>query len=657
MNFFAQILSAVSFSPRGDSYLWDPVLVRLHLISDFLIAAAYFSIPITLIYFVRKRRDLPFNWIFVCFGIFIFACGVTHVLEIVTVWKPLYWISGTIKAITAFASVPTAILLIRLVPAALDFPGPSVLHAANEALIEQTKLLNLIVTNMGDGLLVVDKDGHSLLSNPATRRMLKLGPDEEVPRNCADDCGFYRPDKKTKLRAGDVPTTRAVVGESIDREEIFIRHSGGGGIWADVTARPLRDEQREIHGAVAVFRDITAHKESEEQQEMLLEERTARVEAEAANRAKDKFVAMLGHELRTPLTPVLAGVELLAQQVNGHGELRSTIELIRRNVELEARLIDDILDLTAIAKGKVTLDLNVIDVHAVVRSALEIFQREVTKKNLRIVSELKAGQSFAKADHARLMQVFWNVINNAIKFTSSEGLIRIQSHNEPEGNIVVDVSDTGIGIEPEFLPRIFDSFEQGVRKVQSGHGGLGLGLAISKAIVEAHDGQMLASSPGRNRGTIVTVSLATVPVSTARKAVAPMEDSSPHRSSSPAKLLRILLVDDHTDTVTALGMLLRRIGYEVECAESKTEALQLAARSHFDLLVTDIGLPDGTGHELLLEIRARQPIAAIAVSGFGMEDDLEKSRAAGFAKHLIKPLNVDQLQSALREIAAPPMSR
>ncbi len=577
-------------------------------------------------------------------------------MEIVTLWKPYYWLSGIVKAITALASVPTAILLIRLIPSALSIPGPAVLRAANEALIEQTKVLNLIVTNMGDGLLVVDRDGNSLLSNPAARRMLGLREDEELPQNCAEECGFYRSDKVTRVPAVESPTARAVSGESIDEEVIFIRNGiNRDGSWADVTARPLRDEHGTIHGAVAVFRDITDHKRAEEQQQNLVRERAARAEAEAANKAKDNFLAMLGHELRTPLTPVLAGVELLGQQVNGNVELRNTLEIIRRNVELEARLIDDILDLSAIAKGKINLDFATVDVHATLMSALDIFRAEIGAKQLRLHLDLSATDHFVRGDASRLMQVFWNVIKNAIKFTSEGGAIHICSHNdeaEPPAapRLIVEISDNGIGIEPEFMPRIFHSFEQGMRRVQAGHGGLGLGLAISRAIVEAHRGQMEAKSPGRNRGTVVHISLESAP------APVPTETGSGDGDAPAAAErrvhLRILLVDDHTDTVITLGALLRHLGYEVVCAKTAEEARRIAEQSKFDLLVTDIGLPDASGHELMRDIRARQSIPGIALSGFGMEEDLEKSRAAGFIDHLIKPVNVDRLQAALREIAS-----
>src|SRR5437762_5359351 len=517
MGFFTGLFGQNGFMPHGHCYLWDPGLMRLHLISDFLIAAAYFIIPLTLVNFVPKRRDLPFNWMFVCFGTFIIACGMTHVMEIITLWKPYYWVSGIVKAITALASVPTAILLIRLIPQVVNIPGPAVLRAANEALIEQTKLLSLIVTSMGDGLLVVDRDGAALLSNPALRRMLGLRENEDIPKNCSNDCGFFRADKLRRIAPGEAPTSRAVAVGHVDDEEIFIRHgSNVEGSWADVTARALRDEQGTIHRAVAVFHDVTAHKQAEEQQRNLLREREARAEAEAANRAKDRFLAVLGHELRTPLTPVLAGVELLEQKVNANGEFKGTIEIIRRNIELEARLIDDILDLTAIAKGKINLDIGSVDIHVTVRGALEIFKTDIAHKKMRIHTNLAALQHFAQADDSRLMQVFWNVIKNAIKFPPEVGAIPVVSTKEA-GKVLVRVSDNGIGIEPEVLPRIFDSFEQGVRRVQGGHGGLGLGLAISRAIVEAHHGQMEASSPGRNRGTLVTISLATIAMSSSMK--------------------------------------------------------------------------------------------------------------------------------------------
>jgi PAS domain S-box-containing protein len=653
MEFVHKFLSDDGFMPHGHCYLWDPALVKLHVISDFLIAAAFFTIPFTLINFVRRRKDLPFNWMFVLFGIFIIACGMTHVMEIWTLWRPYYWISGAVKAITALASVPTAILLIRLIPNALKIPGPSVLQATNEALTEQTRLLNLICSNMGDGLLVVDENGRCLLSNSAAKRMFGLQPYQDLPENCLEECGFYHPDKVTRFSVTESPTGRAMRGESVDGEEIFVsRLNGGPGTWSNVTARPLRDENSLIHGAVAVFRDISAQKLAAAQHENLRRERAARIDAEEENQAKDRFLAMLGHELRTPLTPVLASVELLEQEVGAGSEAQSAVTVIRRNVELEARLIDDILDLSAIRKGKIGLHLESVDIHTVLRNALSIFQLDIDRKGFETQFTLHAGEHFVRADPSRLMQIFWNLIKNAIKFTPAGGKLIFSSRNQ-NGQIEVEVRDNGAGIAPELLARIFDSFEQGTRQVEDGYGGLGLGLTISKAIADAHNSELSASSAGRDQGAAFTLKMNVVaaPPSTSRRSVRaadPLGAGNLATAERPRQALRILLVDDHRDTLRTLKILLTRLGYGVVTAESMSEALREVEAEHFDLLVSDIGLPDGSGLDLMKQIRKRQGIDGIALSGFGMEDDLRKSREAGFVDHLIKPVNLDRLQAAIQ---------
>jgi signal transduction histidine kinase/CheY-like chemotaxis protein len=387
------------------------------------------------------------------------------------------------------------------------------------------------------------------------------------------------------------------------------------------------------------------------ERENFRKERAARVGAEAANKAKDRFLAMLSHELRTPLTPVLASVELLDQESRTNKKAKSTVEVIRRNVELEARLIDDILDLTAITKGKLKLDLATIDAHSILQGAFEIFRPDIERKALRVHFELNAPDHLIQADASRLMQVFWNLIKNAIKFTPAGGEIKFGSRNQG-GELIIDVRDSGAGIEREFLPRIFDSFEQSHRRVEYGTGGLGLGLAISKAIVDAHKGKLIAESAGPGLGTTMTVRMrAVVIVGSARsEGDLPVEQRPAIAPSTES--IQILLVDDHKDTVTTLKHLLTRIGYRVTTAETFHEALQLAATNDFDLLVSDIGLPDGNGFELLKEIRKRRQIDAIALSGFGMEDDVQKSREAGFADYLIKPINLDRLQSAIRQVAS-----
>jgi signal transduction histidine kinase/response regulator RpfG family c-di-GMP phosphodiesterase len=365
-------------------------------------------------------------------------------------------------------------------------------------------------------------------------------------------------------------------------------------------------------------------------------------EAERANLAKDRFLAMLSHELRTPLTPVLTSVLALESDQNISSEARDSLQMIRRNVELEARLIDDLLDLTRISKGKVQLSLEQVDAHLLLRSALDICQSEIANKQLELETDLAASRVDLLADPARLQQIFWNLIKNAVKFTPERGRLTISTANEEDGLLRVRVADSGVGIDLASLPKIFNAFEQGER---SRMGGLGLGLAITKALVETHDGRITAESAGRGQGATFT---AYFPL--AERASRQVKKSVP-LSDSARKSMRILLVEDHEDTNRSLTNLLRRRGYHVQSAHSVSSALQSAAEEPFDLLISDIGLPDGTGIELMEKLNTRHSMAGIALTGFGMEDDIRKSRDVGFRKHLIKPVDLNKLDSVIQEFA------
>ena len=368
----------------------------------------------------------------------------------------------------------------------------------------------------------------------------------------------------------------------------------------------------------------------------------ARNEAERANLAKDRFLAMLSHELRTPLTPVLASVLALESDEEISPEARDSLQMIRRNVELEARLIDDLLDLTRISKGKVQLSLEHVDAHLLLRSALDICQSEIANKKLKLETELTASKVDLLADPARLQQIFWNLIKNAVKFTPESGHLTIGTINDEDGLLEVRITDSGIGIDAESLPKIFKAFEQGERTKM---GGLGLGLAITKALVETHDGRITAESAGRGKGATFT---AYFPV--AESASSQVTKSVP-LSDNERKSMRILLVEDHEDTNRSLTNLLRRRGYHVQSANSISSALQCAADQPFDLLVSDIGLPDGTGIDLMARLNTEQSMVGIALSGFGMEEDIRRSRAVGFREHLVKPVDLNKLDAVLQEIA------
>ncbi|MDP9003976.1 MAG: response regulator [Verrucomicrobiota bacterium] len=365
----------------------------------------------------------------------------------------------------------------------------------------------------------------------------------------------------------------------------------------------------------------------------------ARAEAERANRAKDSFLAMLSHELRTPLTPVLTSVLALEQEENLPEETRASLQMIRRNVELEARLIDDLLDLTRISKGKVQLSLEEVDAHVLLRSAVEICQADIDHKNLSLETALAAEKVCLEADPARLQQIFWNLLKNAVKFTPAGGRLAIRTANS-DGQLRVEVSDSGMGIDAETLPKIFNAFEQGER---TRLGGLGLGLAISKALVETHHGKLTAESPGRNQGATFT---ATFPVAENHAGASAVSVPS---TPTARKSMRVLLVEDHEDTNRSLTNLLRRRGYHVHSARSVQSALALAENEQFDVLVSDIGLPDGSGIDLMQKLSADHPLFGIALTGFGMEEDVRRSHDVGFNHHLIKPVDLNRLDALIQQ--------
>jgi PAS domain S-box-containing protein len=412
-------------------------------------------------------------------------------------------------------------------------------------------------------------------------------------------------------------------------------HASGQATW-DESGRPIR-----MAGALG---DITSRKESEAAL------REAKEAAEAAARAKDRFLAMLSHELRTPLTPALIGVSGVLEDHDLPDSLRPTLEAARRGILLEAHLVDDLLDMTRIGAGKLRMTPERVDAHAIIHDTLGVCREDIERAGLTVKVDLGAVHRHVVADPARLQQVLWNLIKNATKFTLRHGTLTIRTMNRPpcpcddqHVHLLVEVIDDGIGIDPGFLPRIFEAFEQGEMGGLGNPGGLGLGLAISRYIAEAHGGQLRASSGGLGQGTTFTLELNAA--SDSSQAATQSEVPQDAGGSLP---LRILLVEDDRDTGQVIARLLRRRGADVTIAESVAAARAAAASAAFDLLLSDIGLPDGTGIELLEWLRARQPIPAIALTGYGMEEDIERCRDAGFAAHLTKPVDFRDLEQAIR---------
>ena len=391
-------------------------------------------------------------------------------------------------------------------------------------------------------------------------------------------------------------------------------------------------------GRVWSFREVTERKRAEENLE------AAKIAAEKANQAKDDFLALLSHELRTPLTPALVAASYLGEHKDLAPEFREEVTAIWRNVQLEAHLIDDLLDVTRITRGKIEIHHAAIDVHRLLHNAVQIAQNDISEKQIELTIKLGAANHYVWADSVRIQQVFWNLLNNAVKFTPQGGRIAIRSSNE-DGKFVFEISDTGIGIAPERQLRIFEPFHQGERSITRRFGGLGLGLTISKTLLDLHGGTISVKSAGRNRGTTFRVFLDLLREPLAASA----DDTDANATTSTG--LRILLVDDHLDTRAVLSRLLTKCGHEVATAHSVKSAREVLESRKFDTLISDIGLPDDSGYNLVREAKRRQPLRAIALSGFGMEADIRLSAEAGFDYHITKPVDFNKLRALLQNIA------
>lgn len=446
------------------------------------------------------------------------------------------------------------------------------------------------------------------------------------------------------LHPDDAPEFRARLAQAAGTMGTFShacrlhRRDGSGDRWVEFIARCECGAAGAEPRLVGFVSDIT------ERIDAATALARARDEAEATSRAKDRFLATLSHELRTPLAPALLIAAELEQSPQLPAELRRDCATVRSSIEVEARLIDDLLDVARIAQGKLQMLIAPCDAHAVLRRAAEMVQPDFDMKRISLEWRLEAAQAFVAGDSTRLQQVFWNLLRNAAKFTPPRG--RVVLHTWLEGDAWrLEVRDNGIGIAAADLVRIFEAFVQTEQGGQARFGGLGLGLAISAFIVREHGGRIWAESAGLGQGSTFTLEL---PLG---RAVAPALVGEPPQAAYSPRRLRILVVEDHAPTRLAFVALLRRRGHEAESAEGITEARALAASRGFDLVVSDLGLPDGSGLELMRALKHDHGLKGIALSGYGMEADIEAALDAGFLLHLTKPVTLGRLEEAVARIS------
>nr|WP_322745214.1 ATP-binding protein [Nostoc sp. LEGE 12447] len=640
---------------------------------------------------------------FLLFSAFIVACGTTHLIEIWTLWHPTYWVSGFVKAVTAMISVITAVQLVSLVPQALALPSPAQLEQANQELQTQIaerlrveKELRKYQNHLEEMVAIrtneITKTNEQLQQEILERqRILEvLRQSEERYRYLAEaipqlvwttdangECDFFNQNwceytgltLKQSLGSGwlaalhpddiqnaDEVWSNAVKNGTIYNNEYrFKRAFDGSYRWQLARALPLKDEQGIVVKWFGTCTDIHEQKQILEERAHLLElEQIARAKAETANRIKDEFLAILSHELSTPLNAILGWSKLLQSRRLDQAKTSEALATIERNANLQVQLIEDLLDISRILQGKLTLNITKINLESTILSSIETMRLAAETKLIEVSTVFEPDVGQVMGDSTRLQQVVWNLLSNALKFTPKGGKIEVRLE-QADGYAQIIVSDTGKGISPEFLPFVFDYFRQADSTSTRNFGGLGLGLAIVRNIVEIHGGIVKAKSEGEGKGAIFTVSLPLLP-DESRSITDKQNYAVPLTSNSlPLSGIRVLVVDDDTDSRDFVAFVLEEDGAFVIAVSSAYEALQTLALVKPDVLVSDISMPEMDGYMLIHQVRTLTPeqggqIPAIALTAFARNDDQQEALKAGFQMHLSKPVNPEELIAAITRI-------
>jgi len=512
---------------------------------------------------------------------------------------------------------------------------------AADALRESEQKYRLLFDRNPDGVFSANVAGRFIMANAACEQICGYPIAELVQKTFMDLCA---PDQlaKTSERFQE-----HIAGLGYAQLETAVIRKDGRRVELWIAGEPIRNNGEFVMHCTV--KDITVRKAMEAALASAKSSaEQAKAVAEQASKAKDHFIAVLSHELRNPLNPVLATATMLRDDPRFDADTHEQLDVICRNAEMEARLIDDLLDVTRIERGKVVLDRQPLHLCTVIRRAVEVCEPEIKARGLDFRFEMPTTPYTVDADAGRLQQVFWNLIKNAVKFTPHGGRVRVRCRDQNDCYVIVEVSDSGEGMEPASLGRIFHAFEQTDRSITRQFGGLGLGLTISKALVELHGGSIQAHSMGKGKGSTFTVRLPMLPTGPIFNVNSESSKSSPLSPASSPRSLRILLVEDHGDTARVMRRLLSAQGHKVQVAVNIATALQLAGTDSFDVLLSDLGLPDGSGLDLMRSLRNKgYKMPGIALSGYGQESDIEQSRQAGFLAHLVKPLSLALLDEAI----------
>jgi signal transduction histidine kinase/ActR/RegA family two-component response regulator len=443
------------------------------------------------------------------------------------------------------------------------------------------------------------------------------------------------------------------------RVEFRVIRPQDGERWLLAKGQVYKNAEGAPERMMGITYDITPRKQVEEaRQELLAQEQAARVEAEATARAKDEFLAVISHELRTPLSAMLGWAEVLRSRQPGDSVYERALATIERNAERQSQLIEDLLDTTRILSGKLRIEVQPLYLDVLLEESLDVVRPTAEARDIELSAALDTAPDLIMGDANRLQQVFWNLLSNAIKFTEPGGRVEVRLERDG-GEVRVIVRDTGKGITSDFLPHVFDLFRQADSSSARRQGGLGLGLALARRLVEMHGGTIRADSPGEGMGATFTISLPARPGNRTTSEMKTLEIKNTLRSGGRPNLsgLRILVVDDEADARDLLAIRLQQYGADVVTAASVDAALEILSQeaTRPDLIVSDIAMPGEDGYSLMRRVRALNSeqggrIPAIAVTAYSRTKDRVQALAAGFQMHVPKPVNASELAHAITSI-------
>jgi len=647
------------YMPHGHCYLWQPGLVWTHVISDSVVALSYFAIAVGL-YLLVKRTRTRFSAVVLAFGLFIFACGLTHAVEVWNLWNADYWFGGWVKVVTATASLTTAIWLYRLSPELINGVNAAMLSGRRRLQLEelardletrvaertseleknrfeaQQRALEIQqITDLLPALVAyLDRDQRYKMVNSAYVSWFGIAREKIIGQHIRELIG------DEVFESVQIYLQRAYQGES-QTFQIEARYRYGGTRYMQLSYIPMFDSDHSVKGVIVLGNDLTDHQRSQHELEL------AKIRAEEASRAKTEFLANMSHEIRTPLGAVMGFADLLSGQDLSPQEREDYSEIVSRNGRQLSNLINDILDLSKVEAGKMEIEHISVSVRELIDDVILSLRAAAEAKELLLKAQISSEVPiYVRTDPTRLKQILLNLVGNSIKFTDKGSVIVSceMSHFDELGRrrMIIRVSDTGIGIPIDKQAKLFQPFAQADSSMSRKYGGTGLGLALSNQLAAALSGELKLVQSAPTQGSTFQLALDVTDRSATRLQV-PL--GTPQNPKEPRLgHISILVVDDSKDNQLLVSRILGSEGAQMGFANNGAEAIEKASQHSYDLILMDVQMPEMNGYEATQMLRKhgfQKPI--ISLTAHALREDYERSRKAGCDDHLTKPLDRDKL--------------